>query len=97
MYEGKKVNGKHAKKLVANGAMLIDVRDPVAFRDGTLPGSINLSLRQLSTLANKPKTTKIVVFGESDNDITLKSAINYINLYGFTEIYSLGSKDNWNN
>lgn len=92
---GQKVNGKKAKTLVDKGAVLVDVRNPVAYRDGTLPGAINLSLRQLSQLSSKPKTTPIVLFGDSDDDPTLKSAINYVNLYGFDKVYSLGTKENW--
>lgn len=92
---GQKVTGKKAKSLIDKGAVLVDVRNPVAFRDGTLPGAINLSLRQLSQLSNKPKNTPIVLFGESDDDPTLKSAINYVNLYGFDKVYSLGTKENW--
>lgn len=92
---GQKVNGKKAKALVDKGAVLVDVRNPVAFRDGTLPGAINLSLRQLSQLSSKPKNTPIVLFGDSDDDPTLKSAINYVNLYGFDKVYSLGTKENW--
>lgn len=92
---GQKVNGKKAKTLIDKGAILVDVRSPVAYRDGTLPGAINLSLRQLSQLASKPKTTPVILFGDSDDDPTLKSAINYVNLYGFDKVYSLGTKENW--
>lgn len=92
---GQKVMGKKAKSLVGKGAVLVDVRSPVAFRDGTLPGAINLSLRQLSQLTSTPKTTPIVLFGDSDDDPTLTSAINYVNLYGFDKVYSLGTKENW--
>ena len=92
---GQKVAGKKAKSLIDKGAVLVDVRSPVAYRDGTLPGAINLSLRQLSQLNSKPKTTPIILFGESDDDPTLKSAINYVNLYGFDKVYSLGTKENW--
>lgn len=95
MVYGQKVVGKKAQKLVQKGALLIDVRSPVAFRDGTLPGAVNMSLRQLSQLATKAKTTPVIVFGDSDDDPTLKSALNYIELYGFNAVYSLGAKDNW--
>lgn len=95
MVVGQKVTGKKARTLVEKGAILIDLRNPVAFRDGTIPGAINLSLRQLSQLTTKPKTTPVVLFGENDDDPTLKSAINYVNLYGFDKVYSLGTKENW--
>lgn len=95
MMYGQKVTGKKAQALVQKGAMLIDVRNPVAFRDGTIPGAVNMSLRQLSQLLPKPKDTTLVLFGEDENDPTLKSALNYISQYGFSKVYSLGSKENW--
>lgn len=92
---GQKVIGTKAKTLVDKGAVLVDVRGPVAYRDGTLPGAINLSLRQLSQLTSNPKHTPIVLFGDSEDDPTLKAAINYVSLYGFDKVYSLGTKENW--
>lgn len=92
---GQKVAGKKAKALVEQGALLIDVRNPVAFRDGTLPGAINMSLRQLSQLSTRPKTTPLILFGDSDDDPTLTSAINYASLYGFDKVYSLGTISEW--
>lgn len=91
------ITGIKAKKLHSTkGAVIVDVRDPVAFRDGTLPDAINLSLRQLSQLQAHPRTTPIILVGEGHTDPTLKAAINYIELYGFDKVFSLGSIDNWN-
>lgn len=90
------ITGTKAKKLADKGAVIIDVRDPVAYRDGTLPGAINMSLRQISQIQKYPKTTPIIIFGEGEQDSTLKAAINYIELYGFTKVFSLGNLDNWN-
>lgn len=95
MILGTKITGKNAQKLVDKGAKLIDVRSPVAFRDGTLPGAQNVSLRQVSTLFSLPKTTKVIFFGETNDDENLKSAINYMVQFGFQQVYSLGAKENW--
>ena len=39
------VGKKRVDKLVGNGAMLIDMRSPVAFRNGSVDRSVNLPLR----------------------------------------------------
>lgn len=91
----KRIGGKKAQQLVEKGALLVDVRDPVSFRDGSLPGAVNLSLRQLSSLIREPKTRKLIFFGEAENDDTLNAAINYAYQFGFTEVFTLGSKDSW--
>ena len=95
MYEAKKIGGRRAKQLVENGAMLIDVRNPVSYRDGSLPGAVNLSLRQLASLLRQPKNRKLIFFGESEGDDTLRAAVNYAFQFGFAEVFSLGSKENW--
>jgi rhodanese-related sulfurtransferase len=92
----KSIGGKRAQQLVDKGAMLIDVRDPVSFRDGSLPGAVNISLRQISTLVKESKKRSLIFFGESATDETLNAAINYAYQYGFTEIFSIGTKENWN-
>lgn len=90
------VTGRKAQELVKTGAMLIDVRSPVSFRDGSIPGAVNMSIRQLSLLNREPKNKKLIFFGESSTDETLKAAVNYASQYGFTNIYCLNSKDEWN-
>lgn len=95
MTMGQHISGKRAQQLVNKGAVLVDVRGPVAFRDGSLPGAINMSLRQISQVQKYPKTTPIVVYGESSDPSTLTAALNYISVYGFNKVYSLGTMENW--
>lgn len=91
-----KIGGNKARKLIEKGALLIDTRDAVAFRDGSLPNAKNLTLRQLSAiLVKQPRTTPLIFFGESFEDPTIQAAINYAEQFGFTGVHNLGTKDNW--
>lgn len=92
---GQYISGKRAQQLVGKGAVLVDVRGPVAFRDGALPGAINLSLRQISQIQKYPKDTTIVVYGESSDPTTLSAALNYISVYGFNKVYSFRTLEEW--
>lgn len=74
------------KKLSDKGAKVIDLRDPVSFRDGALPQSINTTLRQISTLATHPKTSPLVLIGDPVDSTTLPAAIRYIEGYGLTNV-----------
>ena len=94
MYNTLHISGKKARKLVDNGALLIDTRSPVQFRDGTLTGATNISARQMSTLMKHPRDTKIVFFG--DNEVTTNVIINYAISMGFTNVYTFGTIDEWN-
>ena len=94
MYTGQQITGKKAQQLVDKGAVIYDTRDPVKYRDGTIPGAINLTLRKVSDVLKHPKTTPIIVFG--DDASTVKSTINYISQYGFSNVFLLNSIDDWN-
>ncbi len=95
MYSSSQITGKKAKKLADGGAKLIDTRTPVQFRDGTLPGAVNISPRQASTLITYyPKSTKLVFFG--DDQATIDACMNYATAMGFINVYTFGSIENWN-
>lgn len=96
MFQGKKIDGKRAKQLVEKGAVLIDVRSPVSFRDGTLPGAVNVSLRNVSTLRKYPDSTSFILFSDSSSEDTLRAAVNYIIQMGFERVYELGDMSRWN-
>lgn len=93
MYSSTRISGAKAKKLIDKGAILIDTRSPVEFRDGTLPGAVNVSVRQVSSLMKHPRKTKLVFFGDSD---VVESMINYANGMGFVDVFTFGTLDNWN-
>lgn len=89
------ITGKKAQDLVKKGALLIDLRDPVSFRDKSIPGAVNLSLRQVSSVQKHPKATKIVLIGDPADKGTVTSAGNYLSQYGFQHVYVLPSIDLW--
>jgi len=93
MYSSTKITGKKAKKLVEKGAILLDARSPVAFRDGTLPGAVNISTRQISMLGKYPKTTKLVFFGDDQQSVS--TMLNYAFNMGFTDAFTFGNIDEW--
>lgn len=89
------IKGKRAKSLIAEGAKLIDTRDAVSFRDGTLPNAINIQLRRVSELFKLPRNTKLILFGTGYDDTNVISATSYLSQYGFLDVYSLGSMKEW--
>lgn len=92
MIDAKQISlGKAAKLVNTKGGILVDVRDPVSFRDGTVAGAINLSLRQLSSLQRYSKNTPIVLYSDK-MDIDIKTAANYLIQFGFTHVNTLISK-----
>lgn len=92
---GLRVNGTKARKLVASGAILIDTRSAIDFRDGTIMGAINLPLRRISEMMRYDRRTKFVVFGTAPDDENALQTAKYLGLYGFTDVYILDSKEAW--
>ena len=95
MLQGRPLTGRRAKVLVSRGALLFDTRDPVDFRNGTIAGAVNLHLRQVPALTKYPRNTDMVFFGSAPDDDTLKTVVNYVIQYGFTNVYILNSLDDW--
>ena len=61
-----RVDGAEARKLVAAGALLIDVRSPEEFADGHIEGARNIPLNVLDgALPSLPKSKTIVVYCHS--------------------------------
>ena len=50
------VTATEARRLVAHGALLVDVRSPEEYRDGHLPGARNLPIDQVRAHPEKLKT-----------------------------------------
>lgn len=75
-------------KLVAKGTMLVDMRSPVAFRDGHIEGAKNMTLRQFTNylMTVKDKTATIIIYCDTFSEDDLKHAINYTDQLGFNKI-----------
>lgn len=95
MYNSTHIPVAKAKKLVEKGAVLLDVRNPVAFRNGSLPGAVNINARTVSSLLKHPKNTKLIFFGDADDDGTIVTMINYATQMGFMDVYTFGAKEHW--
>lgn len=84
------INKDRFTKLVDKGAVLIDMRNAVAFRDGHIKGAKNFTLRQFTNhlMAIKDKSTVVIVYGDTFSEDDLKYALNYSNQLGFEKVYT---------
>ena len=90
----KRISKTNVEKFVKKGALLADVRSPVAFRDGHIAGAVNLPLRNLvNKLTALPKSTKVILYSESLTDVDLTQGYRYAEQLGFTEIFVALYKD----
>lgn len=91
-----RVDGDTAKKLVAGGARLVDVRAPDFYAREHIAGAINLPVAQVAERAPTeigPVSTPVVLYcrtgaGSAKAAATLKQM-------GYVAVYDLGSYLNW--
>jgi rhodanese-related sulfurtransferase len=89
------VRGEEARKLVAGGARLLDVRTSREFAAGHLPGAVNIPVGDLGRRMHSlgPKDRPIVAYCQSGQRSGLAKRLLMAN--GFTAIHNLGAMSSW--
>lgn len=84
----KTINKQKVEQLVSKGAILVDMRSPVDFRDAHIDGAINLPLKNFTNkIMGMPRTTTIVMYSAAASDPDLLSGVNYAEILGFTKLH----------
>lgn len=84
-----------AKALVANGALLLDVRTPAEFASGHIDGAVNVPVDQIASRAEQlgPKNRAVVVYCRSG--ARSAAAASTLQQLGYTTVEDLGAMSNW--
>lgn len=91
---GSRIDGKRARDLISDGAILVDVRSEGEFASGHVDGAVNVPVQRIERLADKAARDKaIVVYCRSG--ARSASAASTLKRLGFTEVHDLGSIANW--
>lgn len=77
------------KSLMAQGAMIVDVRTPAEFSSGHIKGSVNIPLQELSKRAQKLKKDRVIITCCASG-MRSASAKGVLKSMGFTEVYNGG-------
>lgn len=83
------INFEQLKNMVSKGAILIDVRSPQEFKEGHLPGAINIPEYEIRKVKNEmPKLNQqIIVYCQYGG--RSREAYNMLRKMGYTNVYSL--------
>lgn len=85
----KRISKERAKNLISSGAILVDMRSPVAFRDGHVAGAVNLPLKNFTNMLMKTDRKKsIIIYGDTYEDRELSQGFNYAEQLGFKDVYA---------
>lgn len=87
--------GEEAKRLVQEGATLVDVRTPEEFAAGHLPGAVNIPIQQLANRLDElgPKDSQLVVYCRSGARSTRAEQI--LRKAGYDKVLNLGPMSAW--
>jgi phage shock protein E len=91
-----KVGGPTAKRLVAAGARLVDVRSPGFYATEHIEGAINIPVAEIASRAAAdigPTTTPVVLYCRTGAG-SARAAVTLASL-GYQRVYDLGPYLNW--
>lgn len=87
------VDGAKAKKLVAAGARLVDVRSPEEFAKGHIEGAVNAPVDTIGERELGAKDAELVLYCGSGARASRAAAT--LRAKGYTRIYELGAMSAW--
>ena len=90
-----RVSGSYARAMVADGALLLDVRSEGEYADGGIEGSIHIPIQELVGRMDElgDKDREIVVYCQSGGRSAMAKRLLESN--GFSEVHDLGSIGKW--
>ena len=88
------VSGDDARRLVAGGARLLDVRSPGEFASGHIEGAVNIPVDELGRrLGELQKDGAVVVYCQSG--MRSARARRLLEEHGFAQVHDLGGISRW--
>jgi phage shock protein E len=87
--------GAKARKLIEDGARLVDVRTRGEFEDGHIEGALNIPVDVVKDRAAElePRDKPVVVYCRSGHRSAIAAKI--LREAGFSQVYDMGSIRNW--
>jgi phage shock protein E len=90
-----RVSGSDARSLVADGALLVDVRSEGEHAGGAIEGSINIPIQELAGRMDElgDKNREIVVYCQSGGRSAMAKRLLESN--GFSKVHDMGGIGRW--
>jgi len=88
------ISGKEARKLVSEGASLLDVRTSDEFSEKSLPGAVNIPIAELSGRYHELSVEKPIVVYCEDGQRS-RRAIRLLGQVKAVSAYNLGAMRRW--
>ena len=73
-----------------SGAVLLDVRTPEEYREGHIPGSVNLPLQRMGQIAAVADHTSTPLFVYCHSGARSRQAVGVLQRMGYTNVNNIG-------
>jgi phage shock protein E len=92
---GREIQGGDARRLVAGGARLLDVRSPDEYARGHLPGAVNIPVQELDRRMAEvgPQDGEVILYCRSGSRSA--RATELLRRHGFNKVHNLGPMTAW--
>lgn len=84
------INKGAAEYALTSGAVLLDVRTPQEYREGHIPGSVNVPLQSLSAGKAVPAGKNTPLFVYCHSGARSRQAIKILTQAGYTRVKNIG-------
>lgn len=89
------IKPEDARRMVQEGAVLVDVRSAGEFSGGHLPGALNVALPELGAKVGQlgPKDKPVILYCASGTRSSMARGV--LKRLGFTQAHNLGAMSRW--
>jgi rhodanese-related sulfurtransferase len=89
------VSSADARRMVQEGAKLVDVRSPAEFGSGHLPGAVNVPVNELGGKLKNigPKDKPVIVYCASGSRSAMARSV--LKSQGYEKVFNLGPMSRW--
>ena len=93
--EGARIDGNRARELIAQGAVLIDVRTVEEYRAGALPGALNMPMQTIGVQIDRyyTKNDTFVLYCKSGQRSDM--ATRMLRQGGYLKTFNMGGIGDW--
>ncbi|MGB5415536.1 MAG: rhodanese-like domain-containing protein, partial [Polyangiales bacterium] len=90
-----RISGSDARSLIAEGAILVDVRSPGEFSGGHIEGAISIPIQELGGRTEElgDKSRPIVLYCQSGARSAMAKRL--LESKGFADVHDMGSMGSW--
>ena len=87
---GQDINGRLREMRDVKGAVLLDIRNPEEYREGHIPGAINIPLDNIESVQKKIKKVDTPIYTYCLSGARSSKAVRALKIMGYRNVTNIG-------